>query len=266
MSTATRTDGAQIAATLLHAFERGEAVEPIAAAHPQLGVDDAYAIQRELVAGHARAGRAVAGRKIGLTSLAMQRQLGIDSPDFGVLLDSHVFASGAKLSLTALRTIAPRIEAEVAFVLDRELAGPGTTAGDVRAATRAVLPVFEVIDSRVRDWRIGLVDTVADNASGLGAVLGAEVPLEDVGDLPSLAVAFGRDGEVLERGEGAAVLGDPAAAVAWLANELARFGEALPAGQPVLSGAMTAAVPATPGRYEATFGLALGDVSVEIVA
>lgn len=254
----------QLADALLRAFEAGEALEPLTATRPDLSVDAAYRIQRALIAGHARAGRSVVGRKVGLTSVAIQRQLGVDSPDFGVLLDSHVFPSGATLSRSRLRMLAPKLEAEVAFVLDRELRGPGIASADVLANTRAVLPVFEVIDSRIRDWRITLADTVADNASCLGAVLGRAVALQDVGDPVALNVSFGRDGQVLEQGQGAAVMGDPAAAVAWLANELARFGEALPAGQPVLAGSFTAAVDATRGSYEASFGPRLGSVSVEI--
>ncbi|TMM00172.1 MAG: 2-keto-4-pentenoate hydratase [Actinobacteria bacterium] len=261
----TAEEAEQFAGALLNAFEAGEPLEPITAARPGLAVEGAYRIQRALIAGHARAGRTVVGRKIGLTSLAMQRQLGIDSPDFGALLDSHVFPSGATLSRSRLRMVAPKLEAEVAFVLDRELRGGGVGAEDVLRCTRAVLPVFELIDSRIRDWRITLADTVADNASCLGAVLGTEVALADAGDLRELAVRFGRDGEVLQEGTGAAVMGDPAVAVAWLANELARFGEALPAGQPVLAGSFTAAIEATPGRYEASFGERLGSITVDIV-
>lgn len=255
-----------LAGELLRAFETGAALEPLTGARPALSVDDAYAVQRTLVAAHARAGRAVCGRKIGLTSPAIQDQLGIDSPDFGVLLDSHTFATGATVSLGELRAIAPRIEPELAFVLARELSGPGVTAQDVRDATAAVRPVLEIIDSRIRDWRIALPDTVADNASCLGAVLGAPVPGEQAGDLAQAQAQLRRDGAVVARGAGTAVLGHPAAAVAWLANELARFGEPLPAGQPVLAGSFTAAVDLLPGRYEASFGPALGSVAVTVTA
>jgi 2-keto-4-pentenoate hydratase len=255
----------QLARALLTAFESGSAIEPIASEHPAMTVADAYAVQRVLLQGHAAAGRHSAGRKIGLTSAAIQQQLGVDSPDFGVVLDSHVFPSGATLSRSGLRMVAPRLEAEVAFILEHELRGPGITPEQVMAGTRALVPVFELIDSRIRDWRITLADTIADNASCLGAILGAEVAPSDIGPVSSLAVRFGRDGEVLQEGDATAVMGDPAAAVAWLANELAQFGEALPAGEPVLSGSFTAAIDAVPGRYEASFGEALGSVTVEIV-
>ena len=263
------TDVEALAAQLFDAFESGTPVAPPIAAHPGMTVEDAYAVQRALVARHAAAGRSVTGRKIGLTSAAMRSQLGVDDPDFGVLLDSHTWDDGATLSMSGLHAILPRLEGEIGFVLSRPLAGrPGApvTADDVRAATEHVMPVFEVIDSRVKDWRIGLMDTVSDNASCLGAVLGTPVALADVGPLPAVALRFTHDDEIVQEGTGDAVMGDPAEAVAWLANELGRHGDELPAGQPILSGSLTAAVPADPGRYTADFGPALGAVTVEITS
>jgi 2-keto-4-pentenoate hydratase len=262
----TAREARKLGEALFHAFETGEPLDPLTVTYPSLSLDMAYAIQRALVDAHRAAGRVLVGRKIGLTSHAIQQQLGVDAPDFGVLLDSYVFRSGDRLSRSTLRMIAPRLEAEVAFVLDREVRGPGVRPEEIRRCTRSVIPVFEVIDSRIRDWRIKLADTVADNASCFGAVLGAPVALDEVGDLTALTVRFGRGGEVQQHGAGVAVMGDPAAAVAWLANELARFGEALPAEQPVLSGSFTAAIDAVPGRYEAAFGSTLGSVNVEIGA
>ena len=258
-------DGRQLGARLFAAFESGNSIEPLTEARPGLLVDDAYRIQRALLDAHTRAGRAVVGRKIGLTSLAMQRQLGIDSPDFGFLLDSHVWSSGVRLSRSALHAVAPKIEPEIALVLKHELRGPGIDLHGVLAATETILPVFEVIDSRIRDWRISLSDTIADNASCLGAVLGEPVAAGAVGTLAAVKVCLSRDGEMLQEGTGAAVMGNPAAAVAWLANELGRFGEPLPPGQPILAGSFTAAVDATPGRYEASFGAVLGSVTIEVV-
>lgn len=255
-----------VATALLDAFETGRPLDPISASHPGLTVDDAYAIQRALIAGHAAAGRTVTGRKIGLTSEGIQKQLGVDQPDFGVLFDTHTFGDGATVSLAALHTIIPRIEGEIGFLLSRPLAGPGVTAQDVREATAGVMPVFELIDSRIRDWKITLVDTVADNASCLGAVIGDHVTLPDAGPLPSTKMTLARDGEVVMAGEGSAVLGDPAEAVAWLANELGRRGDELPAGVPILSGSLTPAIDATPGVYVADFGPLLGTVTVTIEA
>jgi 2-keto-4-pentenoate hydratase len=249
---------------LLEAFETATPIEPLTVAHPDLSPDEAYAIQRVLLRGHAELGRKAAARKIGLTNPAMQKQLGVDSPDCGVVFDAYVLPGGARLSRSGLRMIWPRLEPEIGFVLERDLGGPGVTAADVLAATRAVVPVFELIDSRIRDWRIGLADTIADNASGLGLILGEEVPLDAVGPLGEVSVLMrGPDGTAQE-GKGSAVMGDPALAVAWLANELHRRGEVLPAGIPILAGSLTAAIDAVPGAFEASFGEVLGSVRVQI--
>jgi 2-keto-4-pentenoate hydratase len=255
-----------VAGALFAAFESGTAIEPLTASEPDLTPQDAYRIQAALMTRHAGAGRARVGRKIGLTGTAIQKQLGVDSPDFGALLSTHVFERGATVSISALKMIRPRIEAEVGFVLDRELSGPGVTADDVRAATRHVVPVFELCDSRIRDWKITLADTVADNASALGAVLGEPVDPADAGPLNELTVGFGRDGEILQSGQGSAVMGDPANAVAWLANQLSELGDVLPAGEPILSGSFTPMIDVVPGRYDASFGEAFGSVWLEVVA
>jgi 2-keto-4-pentenoate hydratase len=254
----------ELAGALFEAFQTGTPVEPPSAAFPDLTVDEAYAVQRQITEHHAQAGRQVTGRKIGLTSHAIQSQLGVDQPDFGVLFDALTFRSGDRVSMRSLHAIAPRLEAEIGFVLTTPLSGPGVTARDVRDATAGVLPVFELIDSRVRDWRITLVDTVADNASSLGAVLGDHVTLPDAGPLPATMMTLARDREVQVAGNGDAVLGDPAEAVAWLANELGRRGDMLPAGEAILSGALSAAVDAIPGHYVADFGPLLGTVTIEI--
>jgi 2-oxo-3-hexenedioate decarboxylase/2-keto-4-pentenoate hydratase len=180
------------------------------------------------------------------------------------VFDSHLFPSGATLSRGDQAMVAPKLEPEVAVILDRALAGPGITVDDVRAATRQVLPVLEIIDSRVRDWRIRLADTIADNASCFGVVAGQPISAELAGSLAELRVQMRRDDEVVQVGEGNAVMGDPLAAVAWLANELGRYGDAIGPDQPVLCGSFTAAVDATPGRYVADFGPAVGSVCVEI--
>jgi 2-keto-4-pentenoate hydratase len=252
-----------VASALFEAFQTGVPIEPPTAASPDMTVDDAYAMQRELVAAHEAAGRRVVGRKIGLTSLAMQRQLGIDSPDFGVLLDSHTWPSGTKLSRGPM--LQPKLEPEIAFVLAHELRGPGLSIDDVLGATAAIVPALEVIDSRVRDWQITLCDTVADNASCYGAVLGTPVALDVAGPLAEVTATLSHDGELLVSGSGEAVLGHPAAAIAWLGDELGRRGEALPAGEPLLAGSFSAAVDLLPGSYLADFGV-VGSVALEITA
>jgi 2-keto-4-pentenoate hydratase len=255
-----------LATALFDAFESGHPVDPPTERHPGMSVADAYRVQQGIVARHEAAGRTVTGRKIGLTSDAMRAQLGVEDPDFGVLLDTRTFTDAATVSMSGLNAIAPKLEGEIGFVLKRPLAGPGITAQDVIDATDRVLPVFELIDSRVRDWKIGLADTISDNASALGAVLGEPVVPQRAGDLAALSMRFTRDGELQHEGTGAAVMGDPALAVAWLANELGRHGDELPAGEPILSGSLTAAIDATPGVYVADFGPALGSVTVTIGA
>lgn len=230
-------------------------VAPLSARHPELTVADAYAIQT--INTRARGARVV-GHKIGLTSKPMQEQLGIDQPDYGAVFETHVHRSGATLRMDDY--IAARIEPELAFVLGRDLA-PGD---DVLAATEAIVPSLEVIDSRIADWKIGLIDTIADNASGAAIVLGDQrTPPADVA-LADAAVALSVDGEVVDRGTGAAVLGDPVRAVAWLAAALAEQGTALEAGHVVMSGSITAAVWLRPGgTVEADFG-PLGTVRVTV--
>jgi len=233
-----------VARVLLAAYDSGP-TEPPSDQHDDMTVDDGYAIQRAQVTHQQQAGRRVVGFKVGLTSAAMRRALGVDQPDFGHLLEDMAIADGGQLP--AGRLLQPRAEPEIAFVLADTLAGPGVTASDVRAATATVAPALEIIDSRIAGWRITLADTVADNGSSGLFVLGPHRPLAGL-DLGGLRCALLRDGEVLETGQGSAVLGDPAEAVAWLANELGRRGTTLTASQVILSGSCTAAYPIQPGQ------------------
>jgi len=251
-------------AAALEAADRDRApIAPLSAAHPDLTMEDAYAVQRALRARRLQQGARIVGHKVGLTSQAMQEMLGVDQPDFGYLTDAMVLPDGAHVGARAL--IAPRVEAEIAFRLGAPLRGPGLDVPAVLAATEAVAPALEVIDSRIADWRIGIVDTVADNASSARVVLGAFVALEGVGDLAAVEATTrveDADGAVAEStGTGAAVLGHPAHAVAWLAEALDRLGgEGLEAGQVVLPGATARALPVAAGAsVTATFG-ALGEV------
>lgn len=244
----------------LRAAEReARAVPPPVEAYPAMTVDDAYAVQvlgrtlRQLLDG-----AELVGRKIGLTSLAMQEMLGVDEPDYGCLLSTMLVPDGGDIAVAEL--VAPRVEAEVAFVLGDDVAGEAVTRDDVLSAVRAVAPALEVIDSRVSDWAIGLVDTVADNASSGRAVIGAGQPLDEL-DLAAVEGVLTVGGEQIA-GRGDAVLGHPAEAVAWLVRALARHGEGLRAGDVVLSGAVARALPVRAGeRARADFG-ALGTVTV----
>jgi 2-oxopent-4-enoate hydratase len=248
------------AAILLTALRDSSAVAPPSDRLTGLTIDDAYAIQRALIAQRCAAGARAVGRKVGLTSAAMQEMLGVDQPDYGVLLDDMVVADGATIDGGGL--IAPRIEAEIAFVLGRDLAGSDVTIDDVLAATVAVRPALEVIDSRVADWRIAIEDTIADNASAALVVLGDE---RDPADVDLVAeVATVQIGEAIEQGRGDAVLGHPAAPVAWLAGILDRHGEGLVAGEIILPGAMARALPIAPGDTIVARYRTLGMIEVAV--
>lgn len=249
----------ELARRLAEAEATREPIAPISELRPGLSIDEAYAIQAAGLALRQAAGACVVGHKIGLTSQAMQEAVGVDQPDFGYVLDSGLHASGDRVA--ADRFIAPRAEGEVAFRLGTALSGAGVTAADVLAATEAVAPALEVIDSRVRDWRITIVDTIADNASSGGAVVGAWVALDALEvDLAALELRLDVDGEQVE-GRGDAVLGHPAESVAWLARALHAQGDALAAGEVVLSGALARALPVVSGSVARARLGPLGDVT-----
>lgn len=247
---------------LLTATRTAVAVDPLTERYPGLDAADAYAIQTATVETLVRGGDAIVGWKVGLTSLAMQRLLGVHEPDYAPILASALLPDGG--SLPADRLIAPRVEAEIAFRLRAPLTGPGVTVEEVLAATESVSPALEIVDSRLRDWRIRLVDTVADLASCARIVVSEErIPIGDL-DLRLIGVVLDDDGEVAATGAGAACLGHPAAAVAWTANVFGAFGATLEAGQIVMPGAVHAAVPMRAGHtYRARFDR-LGDVSVRL--
>ena len=233
---------------------------PVAGRFGPLTVADAYAVQLANIDLRRSAGDRVLGRKIGLTSLAMQTQLGVDQPDYGHLLASMGVANGG--AVTTAELIAPRIELEIAFLLGRTLEGPGVTVADALAATEAVFPSLEIIDSRIADWKIGLVDTVADNASSGRFVLPSRLtPARDL-DLRLVGGIMEINGVLTSWSCGAAALGDPAACLAWLANALAAYGGRLEAGDIVLSGALDKSMPVKPGDVVRAEFDRLGSASV----
>lgn len=252
------------AAALRQARETRRPIEPLTDALPDLSVADAYAIAKRNVGVRLGAGARVTGHKIGLTAPAVQAQLGVDQPDYGTLLDEMEIADGATVGAGAY--LAPRIELEVAFILGTDLSGPGVSPADVRAATDRVRCSLELVDSRLRDWRIRLADTVADAASSAAYVLGGHSATLDELDIADLDAELWRGEELVERGHSSAVLGDPCISVAWLANALGERGERLEAGQVVLSGACTKMVAVRAG--DAFRGLipGLGDVSLSFTA
>jgi len=250
----------QLADALWEAETSRTPIAPLTEQFDDLVIEDAYAIQGINVQRRLDAGARAIGRKVGLTSKPMQQLLGVDEPDYGVLLDDMYVEEGDRVDLA--RLIQPRIEAELAFVLDRDLEGPGVTTANALAAIAGVLPALEIVDSRVVDWRIKLIDTVSDNAScGLLTVGGRLTPVDEV-DLRLIGMALSRNGETIDTGAGAAILGNPARCVAWLANKFATFGASLNAGDIILPGAVHRMVPVRPGDvFRAEFAR-LGAVTV----
>ncbi|MBS0508134.1 MAG: 2-oxopent-4-enoate hydratase, partial [Proteobacteria bacterium] len=226
----------QLGDQLYQALTDRQAMAPLTNSHPGMTVEDAYAVQQRLMARRLAAGERVVGKKIGVTSQAVMNMLGVYQPDFGWLTDAMVYNEGQAISAATL--IQPKAEGEVAFVLKKPLKGPGVTAADVLAATEGVMACFEIVDSRIRDWKIKIQDTVADNASCGVFVLGDRlVDVRDV-DLGTCGMVLEKNGDIVATGAGAAALGHPANAVAWLANTLGRLGIALEAGEVILSGSL----------------------------
>ncbi len=234
-----------LAADLAQAERSRRPIATLTAAHPQIDVVDAYEIQliniRQRVAGGAR----VVGHKVGLSSLAMQQMMGVDEPDYGHLLDEmQVFEDKP---VPAANYLYPRVEVEVGFILADDLPGAECTEDDVLEATAAFAPAIELIDTRITDWKIALCDTIADNASSAGYVLGKErVSPKDV-DITAIEAVLTRNGEVVAKGRSDAVLGNPVTAVAWLSRKVESFGVRLRKGDIVLPGSCTRAFDAGPG-------------------
>jgi 2-oxopent-4-enoate hydratase len=244
MGTSEQTLG-ELAASLREAEETRQPIGPLTESHPDLTVADAYRIQQINVHARKEAGGLVRGRKIGLTSVAMQEQLGVDEPDFGALFAEMLIEEGDAIPVAEL--IQPRVEAEIAFLMESELQGPGVSAAETLRAVAGALPAIEVIDSRVADWKIKLPDTIADNASSARVVCGGKLtPIDDL-DLRLLGMALTVNGKVVATGAGAAVLGNPIRCIAWLANKLGEFGVPLRPGDLVLAGALHAALSVAPG-------------------
>lgn len=225
---------------LLEAEQSKQAIQPLTVDYPMLTVDDAYAIQLEQIREKVENGATIVGKKIGLTSKVMQNMFQVNEPDYGHLLDDMILLDGETVSLENF--IQPKLEFEIAFVLKKDLKGPGVTVIDVIEATDYIVPAFEVIDSRIRDWEIKFEDTVADNGSSARAILGGKPTRLDDIDLAHIGMAVYRNGKFLDSAAGAAVLGNPTRAVAWLANALGKYDISLYAGEMVLSGALSAAV------------------------
>jgi len=219
---------------------------PLIEREPDISIADAYHISQRMVQRRVAAGEKIVGKKIGVTSAPVQEMLGVFQPDFGFLTDGMVFEDGADISI-AKHLIQPRAEGEIAFRLKADLAGPGVTAQNVLDATETIMPCFEIVDSRIRDWNIKIEDTVADNASCGVFVLGRnEVDPRDY-DLPNLHMKVYKNGELHSEGLASAVQGNPLTAVAWLANTLGEFGIPFKAGEVILSGSLVPLIPVVAG-------------------
>jgi len=255
LSSATR---AELAAELAQAERTRVPMDPLTTAYPEIDVVDAYEIQLINIGQRVAEGATVVGHKVGLSSKAMQTMMGVDEPDYGHLLaDMEVFED---VPVLAGRFLYPRVEVEVGFILADDLPGAGCTEDDVLAATAAFVPAIELIDTRIKDWKITLCDTIADNASSAGFVLGPErVSPKDI-DITAIDAVLTCNGDVVAEGRSDAVLGNPVTAVAWLARKVDGFGVRLRAGDIVLPGSCTRAIDARPGESFVADFTGLGSV------
>ena len=253
----------QLAEHLENAELQAHEVVKITDAHPDMDWDDAYAIQAEILRRKLARGNRVVGLKAGLTSRGKMKQMGVDTPVFGWLVDYFSVPDGGEIKTSEL--IHPKVEPEIVFVTKRALKGPGCHIGDVIAAIDYVIPTVEVIDSRYENFKFDLISVVADNASSTRFITGGRMAsLEEV-DLRTLGVVMEKNGEVVELGAGAAVLGHPLSSVAMLANLLAERGEHIPAGTFIMTGGITAAVPVAPGDNITVRYQGLGSVSARFI-
>jgi 2-oxopent-4-enoate/cis-2-oxohex-4-enoate hydratase len=258
---------ATLAEQLWNAQQTGTPCAPLTESNPELTISDAYEIQainlgrrmneRGLFGPKARP----VGRKIGITSRAVQEWLSVTDPDFGGLLDDMVVPDGGKADITKL--LQPRVEGEIAFVLKKCLLGPGITAAQVIAATDFILPAIEIIDSRINDWKITIQDTIADNASSAMFVLGSQ-PTSITGlDLRTMGMTLRKNGVVVSTGAGAACLGNPVNAVVWLVNTLGELGTTINAGEVLMSGALGPVSPVKAGDNVSVNSGRMGEVRVK---
>jgi 2-oxopent-4-enoate/cis-2-oxohex-4-enoate hydratase len=233
---------------LYTALRNRQAIAPLIEREPDMTIDDAYHISLRMLERRLAAGASVIGKKIGVTSKAVQDMLNVRQPDFGYLTNDMVFNSGEVVPISE-RLIAPKAEGEVAFILKKDLIGPGVTNADVLAATECVMPCFEIVDSRIRDWKISIHDTIADNASCGLFVLGDQAVSPRQVDLVTCGMVVEKNGRVISVGAGAAALGSPVNCVTWLANTLGRFGIPLKAGEVILSGSLVPLEPVEAGDF-----------------
>lgn len=253
----------QLGDELYIAARQGRVVEPLIKRYPELTLKDAYAIQQGVISKRVAHGEKVIGKKIGVTSQAVMNMLKVSEPDFGLLTERMMVKQNASIERASL--LQPKVEGEIAFVLKNDVSGPGVTASDVLRATEGVMACLEVVDSRIRDWKITIVDTVADNAScGLFALGDCMVSPHSL-DLSTVGMVLRKNGHVVGTGAGAASMGSPVNAVVWLANTLGEFGMSLKAGDIILSGALSAMVEVNAGDNVRVDLHGIGSCSVRFV-
>lgn len=246
---------------LYGALREKRAIAPLTDTYPDMSIEDAYHISTALLEMRVADGEKVIGKKIGITSDVVQKMLNVDQPDFGYLTDKMAFNQGEEMPISE-QLIQPKAEGEIAFVLKDDLVGPGITTSHVIAATDFVVPCFEIVDSRIEDWKIKIQDTVADNAScGLFVLGDTAVSPRDV-DLRTCGMVVEKNGKVISTGAGAAALGSPVNAVAWLANTLGEFGIPLKAGEVILSGSLVPLEPVEAGDFMTVSIGGIGSASV----
>ena len=245
----------QLGDELYDALSTGKTISPLTSRGLDISIVDAYHIQQRVLASRIKKGEKIIGKKIGVTSKVVQDMLNVHQPDFGYLLDGMVYNEGESIPRSSL--IQPKAEGEIAFVLKKDLMGPGITSADVLAATEGVMACFEIVDSRIADWKIKIQDTVADNASCGVFVLGDKlVPIENL-DLALCGMVVEKNGEIIGTGAGAAALGSPVNAVCWLANTLGQLGIPLKAGEVILSGSLAPLFPVAAGD---SLRVSIGDI------
>lgn len=253
----------ELADQLWEAEENRTQIQRLTDRFPEMTVADAYRIQLVNVERRLKNGQRLIGMKIGLTSQGMQKLLNVDVPDYGHLFDGMLLTDGQVCHISQL--IQPKVEGELSFCLSKTLKGPGVTVADVYGAVRYVAPSIEIVDSRIQDWKVKLQDTVADNGSSARLMMGARMtPIEQV-DMRLTGMTLEKNGELVNSGTTAEVWGNPAAAVACLANMLAEFGIELKAGSVVMAGALTAAVPVEAGDVVTASFQGMGSVTVKFV-
>jgi 2-oxo-3-hexenedioate decarboxylase len=263
--TTVATDKAEWALGELNGASVGRReIESLGDTWPDLDEKTAYAIQKRLVVGHVRdEATRISGLKLGLTSAAKQKQMSVGEPIYGLLLASRMINEGEPLEVASL--IHPKAEPEIAVVTNRALQGPGVTADQARAAIESASCAMEIIDSRYKNFRFTLTDVIADNTSAARHTISTfRVPAKGL-DLRTLGVVFEKNGEVVSTAAGAAILGDPAEGLAWLANKLAEHGESIPAGTVVMTGALTDAIAIAPGDVVRVTIAQLGTLSLRCV-